>query len=527
LQSSFEGPFSNRYKGSYLINYRYSTLIFLNAIGLPIVDNALVPQFQDLSYNFNLPAGKLGTFTVWGLGGISTAGEIAVKDSTQWNRRSDRFQDNNYQFVGATGITHTFLFRNDKTYLRSVAAISKDNVVYELDSLDQDYQSRNAYTEDISYNTLRFNTFINHKFSARHLLRCGMIYSQYYYSVLSKGLELSSGLNGTFIDENGTTGLLQSYAQWKFRITPTLDLNTGAHQSYFLLNKNTALEPRIGLQWRFIAKHSLNAGAGLHSRIEPVSLYLARIYSDSIHYTQPNFDLGLTRSFHSVIGHDWNIIENMRLKTEIYYQCLFNVPVDTMYGATNSLLNAGAGITRSAYYNLGNGRNYGVEVTLEKFFSKNYFFLFTGSLFQSEFSGGDNIWYSTRFNGNYMLNALGGYELHFGKSNKNSWGINTRVTWRGGNRYTPIDLNASLTQGAEVLYADQLFSLRAPDYFRADISTNVRFNYKTWAFSISTEIQNVTNRLNINRYFFDPYTKEIRSALMFGIMPVFNFKFEF
>jgi hypothetical protein len=140
---------------------------------------------------------------------------------------------------------------------------------------------------------------------------------------------------------------------------------------------------------------------------------------------------------------------------------------------------------------------------------------------------GDGIWRSTRFNGNYMLNALGGYEFKFGRNKKNSIGANTRITWRGGNRYTPINEQASINASYEILYNDRAFSEHVPGYFRTDISANIRFNYEKWAFSIAVEIQNVTNRLNINRYFFDPYTKEVRSALMFGIMPVFNFKFEF
>jgi hypothetical protein len=527
MQSSLEGPFSKKYAGSYLINYRYSTLIMLNAIGLPIVENALVPQFQDLSYNFYFPTKKAGNFTLFGLGGKSTAGELAVKDSTTWERRSDRYQDNNYQLLGATGITHTFLFKNQKSYLKTVAALSGDDLRYRLDSLNNDYALQTAYQEQFTYKTARVNTFLNHKFNARNILRVGGIYSQYFYKILSKGLELATGEQGTFIDENGNTGLVQAYAQWKFKITEKIDLNSGFHSSYFLLNKQTTIEPRVGFQWRFQPKQSLSFGAGLHSRIEPISVYLARSYSDSISYTQPNFNLGLTKSFHAVAGYDWNFGENMRLKSEIYYQYLFNVPVDTSSGSVESILNFSAGITRTTFANNGFGRNYGVEITVEKFFSKNYFFLFTGSLFQSEYTMGDGIWRSTRFNGNYMLNALGGYEFKFGRNKKNSIGANTRITWRGGNRYTPINEQASINAGYEILYNDRAFSEHVPGYFRTDISANIRFNYEKWAFSIAVEIQNVTNRLNINRYFFDPYTKEVRSALMFGIMPVFNFKFEF
>jgi hypothetical protein len=527
MQSSLEGPFSKKYAGSYLINYRYSTLIMLNAIGLPIVENALVPQFQDLSYNFYFPTKKAGNFTLFGLGGKSTAGELAVTDSTTWERRSDRYQDNNYQLLGATGITHTFLFKNQKSYLKTVAALSGDDLRYRLDSLNNDYALQTAYQEQFTYKTARVNSFLNYKFNARNILRVGGIYSQYFYKILSKGFELATGEQGTFIDENGNTGLVQAYAQWKFKITEKIDLNSGFHSSYFLLNKQTTIEPRVGFQWRFQPKQSLSLGAGLHSRIEPISVYLARNYSDSLNYTQPNFNLGLTKSFHSVAGYDLSFSENTRLKAEIYYQYLFNVPVDTTAGGIESILNFNAGLARTVFANKGFGRNYGLEITIEKFFSKNYFFLFTGSLFQSEYTMGDGIWRSTRFNGNYMLNALGGYEFKFGRNKKNSIGANTRITWRGGNRYTPINEQASNNAGYEILYNDRAFSEHVPGYFRTDISANIRFNYEKWAFSIAIEIQNVTNRLNINRYFFDPYTKEVRSALMFGIMPVFNFKFEF
>ncbi len=527
LQVSFEGPFKKNYSGSYLINYRYSTLVLLNAIGLPIVDNALVPQFQDLSYNFFLPTKKWGNFSIWGLGGISKAGELAVKDSSVWERRSDRFQDNNFQWIGATGLTHTYLFKNQKSYLKTVVAVSGDQVRYRLDSLNQNYVPETAYQDQFYYRTQRTNIFLNHKFNSKHILRIGAIYSHYWYNILSKGLSLETNEFGTFVEENGQTGLIQAYVQWKWRLTDKMDLLSGAHYSRLLLNGNQVLEPRIGWQWRFKEGQSFNAGAGIHSRIEPVSVYMARIYDINGNFSQPNRNLNLTKAIHFVAGHDWSIAKQTRLKTEVYFQHLYDVPVDTTFGQVESLLNFSAGLVRNTFQNDGFGRNFGLEATLEKFFSDNYFFLLTGSLFQSQFSVDGNQWYNSRFNGNYMLNALGGYEWRFGANKKNTWSMNLRTIWRGGNRYTPINELASVQSGYEILEENQTFSKRVPDYFRIDFSSSLRFNYQKWAFSIALEIQNITNRLNVNRYFFDPYTQEIRTAFMFGIMPVFNFKFEF
>lgn len=527
LQASLEGPFTKKYNGSYLLNYRYSTLVLLNAIGLKIVDNALVPEFQDLSFVFHFPTRKAGSFTFWGMGGLSKAGEIAIKDSTKWERRSDRFEDHNNQAVGVAGLTYTYAFRNQKTYLKNVLSFSADHLGYRLDSLDQQYESHTAYKDEFTYYTARTHFFVNHKFNPRHILRAGFFYNHYFYQLYSQGLIFDSGQQGVFVNENGHTGLLQSYAQWKFRISDRLELNTGFHQLIFLLNKQFSFEPRIGMQWKPAQRHALNLGAGMHSRMEPVSNYLSRMYLDSLHYVQPNRNLDLTRSVHVVAGYDWAFWEQMRLKAEVYFQYIYSVPVDTITGSTECMLNLSAGTVRSPYHNEGLGRNYGLEITLEKFFSKNYFFLLTGSVFQSEYNMGDGIWYSTRFNGNYMLNALGGYELRFGKSKQSSWGINARIIWRGGNRYSPIDTIASIAAGREISIQGLTYSERVPDYFRMDVSTHLRFNFKKWAFSIAAEVQNVTNRLNVNRYFYDPYTKEVRAATMFGIMPVFNFKFEF
>lgn len=70
IDISSEGPFSKRYKGSYLFNYRYSTLGLLSRIGVNIGPG--VTTFQDFSFNVYLPTHKLGTLTLFGFGGLAT-----------------------------------------------------------------------------------------------------------------------------------------------------------------------------------------------------------------------------------------------------------------------------------------------------------------------------------------------------------------------------------------------------------------------------------------------------------------------
>src|SRR5690606_8203491 len=63
------GPFVKGGQSSYLVNYRYSTLTLLNDLG--VVDFGGIPKYQDLSFKLHFPTRRLGTFSVFGLGGKS------------------------------------------------------------------------------------------------------------------------------------------------------------------------------------------------------------------------------------------------------------------------------------------------------------------------------------------------------------------------------------------------------------------------------------------------------------------------
>ena len=74
------------------------------------------------------------------------------------------------------------------------------------------------------------------------------------------------------------------------------------------------------------------------------------------------------------MGYDYLITEQIRLKTELYYQYLYNVPIDKDINAY-SMLNQGAyfGIdVRDSLENKGLGKNYGIEITLEHFMKKGF-----------------------------------------------------------------------------------------------------------------------------------------------------------
>lgn len=85
---TLEGPFKKGYGGSFLVNYRYSTVSLLHDLGL--VDLSGLLKFQDAAFKIVLPTQKLGDFSIYGLGGLSSF-EFDDVTPAIWETPGDRF----------------------------------------------------------------------------------------------------------------------------------------------------------------------------------------------------------------------------------------------------------------------------------------------------------------------------------------------------------------------------------------------------------------------------------------------------
>lgn len=382
--------------------------------------------------------------------------------------------------------------------------------------------------ESFKYNTFSINTFINHKFNAKNVVRAGVTFHNKAFKLDYTALNWDENRLERLINSDGNTNILESYLHWKHRASHKVDINAGVHYTYLALNKNYSIEPRLGIRWDINKQHRLNFGAGLHSKVEAISIYLAeKEQADGI-TTIPNKDLDLTKAAHVVLGYNWNFANNFRLKTELYYQYLFDVPVDPA-DTTNivSALNFSSGFTNEKLSNEGSGRNYGVEFTLEKFFSNDWYMLATASLFDSKYTMPDGVERNTLFNSRYIYNLVGGKEFKVGKNKQNVLGANVRGIWRGGYRTVPVDIDASKAQNKEIRDYNRAFATKAPDYFRVDIGVNYRKNKPNWSWILSLDLQNATSRLNVWDQYYSNETQRMETSYMVGLVPVLNYRIEF
>jgi outer membrane receptor protein involved in Fe transport len=167
--------------------------------------------------------------------------------------------------------------------------------------------------------------------------------------------------------------------------------------------------------------------------------------------------------------------------------------------------------------NRGKGKNWGVEFTLEKYFSDNYYFLITASLFNSKYLASDNLWRNTIYNSHYIFNALGGYEFKLPK--QQSLTVNANVVYAGGLRNIPIDIKKSKIDGYTVYDYKNAYRDKNPDFFKANIKLLYRVNMKKMSYEAGLEFTNITNRKNIWRQSYDAKTETIKTDYQMGIMP--------
>ena len=263
--------------------------------------------------------------------------------------------------------------------------------------------------------------------------------------------------------------------------------------------------------------------------MQPVNIYFNQIQNAT---TNTNNDLGFTKSQHYVLGYDWQPSKDWRMKVELYYQHLYNVPVDS-FESSYSMLNTGSSFKPDLSVNLineGTGRNYGAELTVEKFFSKGYYGLFTSSIYESKYKGSDGVEHNTAFNGKYVYNVLIGKEIKTGKDRRNKFTTDVKFTNAGGRAYTPIDLAASQLAGNTVLESsDYAYSSSYDAYMRLDVKLGFVLNSKRKKLSqtFSLDLQNVTNNSNVFSQSYDNGSKSINTTYQLGFFPNFIYKLQF
>jgi hypothetical protein len=517
-EAGIEGPFSKKHKASYMINWRYSFLDVLQDLGFDIVGGA-VPTYTDLNFKIYVPTEKLGTFTVFGLGGIDEVFAGAESSTDQFNPIQNTDLTNN-TLMGVVGLTNKLLL-GEKANLVTALSYSGQDSKISLDSIMPDDSRQLYYSSNFLEQQVSLSFHYTRKINPKNTFSAGFSFKDKWITQTDSVNHLGGYLY--LIDLNNEhLRLLQGFVEWKHRFSNKTDIYGGLHSQYLLLNQTKTLEPRVGFSWNFTKSQSFRLGYGIHSQTQTLPVYFVETANTGrTEYWRTCEGLDFSKSQHFVIGYTNKLAENWNLKTETYYQNVWDIPVESR--PTNfSVVNLG-----STYYNgtedkdslvnEGLGRNYGIELTLEKYLSKNWYFLMTGSLFGSRYKPSDGVWRNTKYASNYAINGLLGFEYPL--SNRSSIDFNFRLVWSGGIRSLYVNREASKAAGI-IIYDDaKAYSERYRDYVKADTKVTFKYDMKDVTAEFGVDLINLTDRNNIYSKTFNPGTGKTSYTYQQGFLP--------
>jgi hypothetical protein len=298
----------------------------------------------------------------------------------------------------------------------------------------------------------------------------------------------------------------------------------GAHYLGLQANNSSSIEPRASLKWEIDRKNALAFGYGLHSQLQALGVYYGNVHGGPVGYSNKN--VGFTKAHHWVVSYSRLLGKNFRFKAEVYYQQLFNVPVSIDTAVRFSTLNMQDGFVTIPLVNKGKGRNYGLELTLEKNLDNYFYYVINSSFYEAKYTAADGVERDSRFNGKYLINGVAGKEFPFSGAKK-IFGINLKLIYGGGYRYTPVDLAASQQRGYSVPDEKHAFSAQLPAYFRPDLRISMKWNRRKLTSTLSLDIQNVINRKNVQQQHYDYAAGVTITDYQNGLIPVLNYKLEF
>ena len=511
-----EGPISRKNGSSYILNYRFSTTSLATG-------NDMNLKYQDLSFKLNFPTRKAGTFSIWGIGLIDRY-KPEILDRDEWETQSDRQSGNTTFDKAAGGITHKYLINAD-TYIRSslAATYAKDHT--EADQMTED--DKLVHVGDIRNSKwdIVFNSYLNKKFNSNHINRTGITITGLKYDLDYK-ISPNFGLDipmEQISKGNGESCVLSAYSSSVINLSNHFTTSLGITAQYFTLNKNWTVEPRAALKWTFNPKHALALAYGLHSRRERLDYYF--VEQEVNGKTESNRYLNFSKAHHFGLTYDWNINSYMHLKVEPYYQYLFRIPVEE--NSSFSIINHQSFYLERILKNRGSGVNYGIDITLEQYMKKGFYYMITASLFKSRYKAGDHIWRNTRLDKNYLLNVLAGKEWMVGRNKQNVLSLNGRIFFQGGDRYTPVDEEKSLIEHDIKFDETRAYSKKFDPSLNGDISFSYRINKRKISHEFSIKMLNVGMRTGMHFYQYNEKTHKIEKEDGSGMIPNISYKIYF
>jgi hypothetical protein len=458
---------------------------------------------------------------------------------------SKDFRKKNY--LANLGMSHT-LSLNENSFIKTAVNYSGSGAnddIFETDTLRTFNNNDESVTDSISprihtlksrieNSAIRGSVTYNNKINSKNKIQIGTKYTLYNFNYDQNIYNDNEAMLVNVNDFKNNLSALNNFISWKHSFNDNLSFVAGVHNMNILSRNLSTVEPRLSVNWKISNTSSLHFGYGMHSTMESVHNYFTKIPQGDGTYLEPNKNLGLLKAHHYVMGYEKRLNENLLAKIEVYYQDLYNLPVENSKTSSYATINEGIDYQYVELVNKGKGKNYGVEVSLERFFDKNFYFLVNSSLFDSKYKTLEGVWRNTRYNNNYIVNILFGKEIkNLGKKQNQVLALNTKVLLEGGQRYIPLlrDAQGNVAVDPEKdKYFDysKAYDNKLDNFINLNLSVSYKFNKPHATHEIFLDMMNLTGRKSrLSEYYDVSKPNKVGYVTQFGMFPNLMYRIYF
>jgi hypothetical protein len=167
----------------------------------------------------------------------------------------------------------------------------------------------------------------------------------------------------------------------------------------------------------------------------------------------------------------------------------------------------------------------GVDITIERFLKNGLYFMTTASIYNSKYTGGDDVTRRTRYDGGYVVNLLGGKEWVI--NDKNMLSLNLKFTFMGPYWHHPVDEQATELQEMVVYAEDEPFTYRNSDLeAMTDLTVNYRINGTNASSIFSLQVKNLVGKQYMGKM-YNLEERQIENDFFTSPVPFVSYKLEF
>lgn len=520
LDFAAEGPLGQKGKNTYLANYRYSTVGLLGQMGVSFGGEQI--NFQDLSFKLDFLGKKGGQWSLFGVTGYSRNTFTPPSDSADVKQYKDLFHIDFESGTGILGLSHWKPI-GANTHLKTTVVTSAQGNTRKA--------SAPGYSEEdtgLEWRTGLSST-LTHRINASNRLQAGLL-AQYATAEVDASRRQFPLYYGY-----AQHALLQPWAAWLWNSRDDrTSIKVGLHSLSLLARGDSAtlrdvtVEPRFTAARRIGQRHRLAFSAGLQSQAHPLAFYALEVHNHtraSGHFAGD----ALARAAQISLRHTWMPDDQWLLKSEVFYQRQYRIPVAADAPSAFSLVNLSELQPAGPLTATGIAENKGVEFSAERYLTGGWFLLANTTLFDARYQGSDAVWRAARWNLGHIANLTGGKEWQRDNwpERQGAFGINGRLTWAGGQRAAPLDEAASAAAQTTVYDLSNGYSERQPGFVRLDLRVYWRRNIGTRRNSLfAMDFQNVSIRKNTAYRYYDPYTQRVEVKEQLGLVPNLSWRLE-